>query len=236
MEDLPVDLRDLISTIERSKREPLQYVTDAMILSERIADMGEQLVGHFVRQAREAGATWAEIGVSLGISKQAAQQRFTGGRGAGFKMVKGGLFTRFDESGRFVVQSAIKQARDLRSTEINTLHLVMGLADPESGRASVAITDLAGSATDVSAAAREALTGPKPSRRIQHLPFTDDSKEVLELALREAIRAESRNIGSEQILLGLLTGSSDGAQILVDHDVSRDRVETWLEEIPFSGQ
>ena len=234
MEDLPVDLQDLISTIERSEREPLQYVTDAMLLSERIADMGEQLVDHFVKQAREAGASWSEIGVSLGVSKQAAQQRFTSERKVGFKMSKGGLFTRFDETGRHAVQQAISHARSLRSPAINTLHLVMGLADPASGRAHDVISSLAGSATDVSDAARDALVGPKRPRKVQHLPFTDDCKKVLELALREAIRAKNRSIGSEHLLLGLLrTASSDGARLLVDHGVSRDRVETWLEG-PFS--
>lgn len=237
MDDLPVDLQDLISTIERPEREPLQRVTDAMILSERIADLGDQLVDHFVNQAREDGASWAEIGVSLGVSKQAAQKRFTAIRRTSFKMAKGGLFTRFDETGRLVVQTAVKQAQDLRSTDIDTLHLVMSLADPASGRASTVIAELAGSAADVSDAAKDALTGPKRSRKTKHLPFADDNKKVLELALREAIRAESRKIGSEHILLGLLrTKESDGARLLVDHGVSRDRVETWLEQNPISGQ
>ena len=31
-----------------------------------------------VRDAREAGETWTVIGAALGISKQAAQQRFSG--------------------------------------------------------------------------------------------------------------------------------------------------------------
>jgi hypothetical protein len=236
MEDLPVALDDLISMIERPEREPLQCLTDAMILSGRIGELGEQLVDHFVNQAREGGASWAEIGRSLGVSKQAAQKRFTGGRRGSFEMSKGGLFSRFDESGRFVVQTAVKQAHGLRSTDINTLHLVMGLADPESGRASTAIADLAGSATAVSDAARDSLTGPKRSKTIKHLPFTDDCKKVLELALREAIRAESRSIGSEQILLGLLrTGGSDGARLLVEHDLSRDRVQAWLDDHPPTG-
>jgi len=237
MEDLPVDLQDLITTIERSEREPLQYVTDAMIVAERIADMGDQLVDHFVSQAREAGASWAEIGVSLGVSKQAAQQRFTREQRVRYKMSKGGLFTRFDETGRNAVQRAVSHARSLRSVEVNTLHLVMGLADPASGRAHAIISNLAGSATQVSDAARESLVGPKRSRKVEHLPFADDCKKVLELALREAIRAKNRNIGSEHILLGLLrTGSCHGARLLVDHGVSRKQVETWLEEIPFSGQ
>jgi hypothetical protein len=36
----------------------------------------ERLTGEWVDKAREAGASWAQIGTALGISRQAAQQRF----------------------------------------------------------------------------------------------------------------------------------------------------------------
>jgi hypothetical protein len=34
------------------------------------------LIGHFVDQARRSGASWTEIGKSMGVTKQAAQKRF----------------------------------------------------------------------------------------------------------------------------------------------------------------
>jgi ATP-dependent Clp protease ATP-binding subunit ClpA len=37
---------------------------------------GDELVEHFVRLAREAGHSWTEIGKRLGVSKQAARERF----------------------------------------------------------------------------------------------------------------------------------------------------------------
>lgn len=227
--------------IDRSQGEPLQNVTEAMILSERIADLGDHVVDHFVGKAREAGASWAEIGQSLGVSKQAAQKRFARSKdvaGQRFQMRKGGLFTRFDETGRFVVQTAVRQAHGLPSMEITTLHLVTGLCDPESGQAARAISALAGAAEQVADAARDALTGPpKRPRKVKHLPFTEDCKKVLELSLREAIRAENRSIGSEHILLGLLREvGSEGARLLVDHGVTRGGVETWLEENPVNDQ
>lgn len=42
-----------------------------------LTDLGEALISQFVDQARVDGMSWTEIGQHLGISKQAAQQRFT---------------------------------------------------------------------------------------------------------------------------------------------------------------
>lgn len=229
----PVTLEQLIHAIETPEGEPIQQVTDAMIAADRLTELGDRLVDHFVSRARESGASWADIGQGLGVSKQAAQKRFTGGRRASFRLTKGGLFTRFDEEGRFVVQTAVKHAHDLHSGEIGTLHVVIGLADPGSGRAAETLADLTGSIADLSTAARTALRGPKRPRKVKHLPFTDNCKKTLELALREAIRAESRSIGPEHILLGLLRAeSSEGARLLRGHGVTRERVDAWIGDHP----
>lgn len=231
MREPPIDLDQVLSWIDSDDGEPLQLVTDAIIISGRLGELADQVVDHFVQRARAGGASWAEIGESMGVSKQAAQKKFAGDRRAGFRLAKSGLFTRFDVTGRFVVQTAVGHAHGHRSMEITTIHLVLGLADPGSGRASTAIAELAGSATNVTDAATTALLGPKRPRRVKHLPFTDDCKKVLELSLREAIRASSRHIGGEHILLGLLRDEgSDGARLLQQHGVSRAGVESWLDE------
>lgn len=232
MRDLPVDLDSLIAHVDRPDLEPLQLVTEAMIVSERIGDLGDELVDHYVQRARDAGASWAAIGANLGVSKQAAQKRFRGKRSR-FTFSKGGLFTRFDESGRFVVRSAVSHAHRLHSTEINTLHLIMGLTDPESDKAAAAISALAGSTAEVTETAGAGLVGTTGSPRNKHLPFSDENKKVLELSLREAIRAGSRGIGSEHVLLGLLrTTESRGSEVLDQFGVTRAGVETWLSENP----
>jgi hypothetical protein len=48
----------------------------------RMAAAGAQVennLSHFVKRARELGATWAAIGTSLGITRQSAWERFSGG-------------------------------------------------------------------------------------------------------------------------------------------------------------
>lgn len=231
MKELPVNLQQLIAVVDRPDGEPLQLLTDAVILSGRLGDLGDDLVDHFVQKARDAGASWADIGQGMGVSKQAAQKRFVKGR-RGWTRPGKGLFTRFAESARSMVWKAVAHAEELGSEEVSTLHLVMALAEPESGPAHRAISDLAGSAQEVADAARTAI-GPTQQAKKKHRPFSSDAKKVLELSLRETIRLESRQIGTEHILLGLLRDEkSSGATVLSGFGVTHEGVEAWLEESP----
>jgi hypothetical protein len=53
--------------------EPL----DGLCHSARVATALDKLQRHVVQQARNAGRSWTEIGASLGVSKQAAWERFS---------------------------------------------------------------------------------------------------------------------------------------------------------------
>jgi len=53
---------------------PLEGLAEAR----RVDGALRKLVRHQVNQARESGCSWTEIGGSLGISKQAAWERFSG--------------------------------------------------------------------------------------------------------------------------------------------------------------
>lgn len=49
---------------------------DAILAAHLIADEGRIVLHRWVEAARRSGLSWSEIGEALGISKQAAQQRF----------------------------------------------------------------------------------------------------------------------------------------------------------------
>ncbi|MGB6165601.1 MAG: hypothetical protein WCF33_17195 [Pseudonocardiaceae bacterium] len=70
-------LDDLISQTRTHARnpEPLQLLASAAHRRHELATLGEQLLSHFVQEARGAGCSWSQIGTTLGVSKQAAQQR-----------------------------------------------------------------------------------------------------------------------------------------------------------------
>jgi hypothetical protein len=53
--------------------EPL----DGLCHSAGVSKSLDKLQRHLVQQARSAGRSWAEIGTSLGVSKQAAWERFS---------------------------------------------------------------------------------------------------------------------------------------------------------------
>src|SRR3954451_25092646 len=72
----PVRLDDLIDGIKKVHTRPLDHLSTAVMTAEALGDLADHLIGHFVDQARRAGASWTEIGRSMGVSKQAAQKRF----------------------------------------------------------------------------------------------------------------------------------------------------------------
>src|SRR5260370_7392616 len=55
---------------------PLDRVEAALMVSEELASCADELIGQFVEEARRAGCSWTEIGQRIGVSKQAARQRF----------------------------------------------------------------------------------------------------------------------------------------------------------------
>src|SRR5215467_13768647 len=72
----PVRLDDLIEAIKKVHSDPLEQLTDAVIAADHLGDIADHLIGHFVDQARRSGASWTDIGRSMGVTKQAAQKRF----------------------------------------------------------------------------------------------------------------------------------------------------------------
>jgi hypothetical protein len=229
MESLP-SVDDLIDLVERTTRDadPLRQLTDSVLLSGRISDLGDDLIGLFVERARSSGATWEEIGECMGVSKQAAQKRFTmSGPGR-----RGGFFlTRLAEEARHVVRRAVMHAREAGSSQVGTEHLVLSLVDDSDSLAYRAIVALNGSVEEIRSAAQAETESAGRSLGGGHLPFSTDAKKVLELALREAIRSSDRRIGTEHILLGILRDEkSPGARLLLERDITRKAVEAWIEE------
>src|SRR5260370_40008440 len=72
----PVRLDDLISFVRSQEGTALDHVSAAVHMSEHLGELSDHLIGHFVDQARKSGASWTEIGQSMGVTKQAAQKRF----------------------------------------------------------------------------------------------------------------------------------------------------------------
>src|ERR1700759_5638164 len=75
----PVRLDELITTIKKVHSDVLDQLSDAVLAAEHLGEVADHLIGHFVDQARRSGASWSDIGKSMGVPKQAGQKRFVPG-------------------------------------------------------------------------------------------------------------------------------------------------------------
>src|SRR3954467_14775528 len=138
----PVRLNDLIDVIKTVHTEPLEQLTDAILAAESLGDVADHLIGHFVDQARRSGASWTDIGRSMGVTKQAAQKRFVPkipDQPGHLDPTEG--FGRFTLRARNVVVVAQNEARGTGSAEIRPEHLELGIVADPGSLASRAIVD-----------------------------------------------------------------------------------------------
>ncbi|WP_240805614.1 Clp protease N-terminal domain-containing protein [Streptomyces sp. A1547] len=202
----PVRLDDLIEAIKKVHTDTLEQLSGAVVVAESLGDVADHLIGHFVDQARRSGASWTDIGRSMGVTRQAAQKRFVPkadkeGEGG---MDPGQGFGRFTPRARNVVVTAQNEARAAGGTEIRTEHLVLGLlAEPE-GLAALALRAQDVDTEAVRAAASAALPPAATGEIPPLIPFDASAKKALELTFREALRLGHNYVGTEHILLALL--------------------------------
>jgi hypothetical protein len=97
--------------------DPTGVLRAAVAVSAEHAALADRLLDRFVRDAREAGMSWTDIGAELGVSKQAARQRFAALPGAVRPAPR--LQACLDAAGR--------EARTAGAHEIDTHHLLAGL-------------------------------------------------------------------------------------------------------------
>jgi hypothetical protein len=224
MPKLPTTVRldELIETISSVHGDPLDQLTTAMLTAEHLGDVGDHLVGHFVDQARRSGASWTQIGASMGVTKQAAQKRFVPKGGESDLDASQG-FTRFTLRARNVVVAAQESARDSGNDAIAPAHLVLGLlAEPEGLAAQMMSSSgvTLGEVRDAAAAALPAAAESVPAL----IPFDGSTTKALELTFREALRLGHNYIGTEHILLALLE-LEDGDGPLSDVGLDKSEVE-----------
>ena len=217
-----VRLDDLINAITKVHDEPLDQLADAVLAADHLGDVADHLIGHFVDQARRSGASWTEIGRSMGVTKQAARKRFIP---KSTEIDPDDGFARFTPRARNVVAAAHNEASAARNAAITPAHLVLGLCDPH-GLAGLAITDLGVSLESVRTAATDAL--PPASDDVPDLiPYDAGARKALELTFREALRLGHNYIGTEHILLALLDFEA-GAGVLSGLGLEKPAVEAKL--------
>ncbi len=247
-EDSPVALGRLVKWVEgRTRRcSELERLMLAVEVGGDLETAKDELVGHFVEQARASGATWSQIGEQLGVTKQAAQQRHVDragplGRRKGRRDERtAGLFTRFTDRARTAIALAQDEARRLDHDYVGTEDLLLGLLAEQEGVAGVVLGHL-GVSLEKARARVEELVGRGSGPPAGTMRFAPKAKKVLQIALAEARRLRNSSIDTEHLLLAITTERSGiGAEILLEHGIdqrtAREAVAKELSSRPGSSE
>ena len=228
MSEPAIRLDDLIRHVhdQQPDGDALAQLSTAVLVGEHLGEAADHLIGHFVDQARRTGASWTDIGRSMGVTKQAAQKRF----------VAGGLpeptdkasWTRFTDRSRAAVSEAASIAARA-GHDVTSVHVLLGLvADPDS-LASKALLAQGAGADAVREGAYAVLDPPgNPRSAGGHVPSSPDARKVWDLTLREALRLGHNYVGTEHILLALLAEEVQAAAVLAGLGVTSARTEELI--------
>jgi Clp amino terminal domain, pathogenicity island component len=222
----PVRLDDLIHHVRSAHPDgdPLAQLSDAVLVAETLGDVADHLIGHFVDQARRTGASWTDIGRSMGVTKQAAQKRFVP-RGAP-EPAEQASWTRFTDRARNAVAAAASVA-GRAGQDITSLHVLLGLVADDESLATKALAGQ-GVTAEVVRAALPTIADPPGPVRTGHIPSTPDAKKVWELTVREALRLGHNYVGTEHILLALLAAEVEVSAVLRGMGVTAERTEQLI--------
>jgi hypothetical protein len=216
----PVRLDDLITAINRARPDDvLLRLSDAVLLGEHLDEVADHLIGHFVDQARRSGASWTDIGRSMGVTKQAAQKRFVAKSEQGFD--------RFSTLARNAVIASMKLAHAGKHAEIHPPHLLLGVLDVPDGRGAQALVAQGLGPEAVRAAANAALPaaeGESPAL----IPYDARSRKALELTFREALRLDQQIVGTGHILLALIEQEEPEGGVLQGLGVQKAAIDAFL--------
>ncbi len=220
----PVRLDDLIDGIKKAHTDALDQLADAVLVADHLGDIADHLIGHFVDQARRSGASWTEIGRSMGVTKQAAQKRSAAkAETAAAALDPNAGFSRFTARARNVVIASQGEARSAGNAEIGPEHLALGLlAEPDG----IAATLIVAQGIPLERL-REVVTAALPAKADQVpdlIPYDARGKKVLELTFREALRLGHNYVGTEHILLALIEEEA-GDGVLTGLGLGKDTMD-----------
>ncbi len=185
MEELP-NASGLAARIdaEAAGGSSLERLGVAVGIASELRELGDLVVDRYVQGARADERSWSQIGEVLGVSKQAAQQRFVA------QPMHTTPWPGLSEAASEIVGRAVDEARSLRHRYLGTEHLLLALSS-EDGLAGSALARLGVSREGVTEQI-DRIVGPGHSAESATLGITPRTKRVLEAARKEARRLGHR--------------------------------------------
>jgi ATP-dependent Clp protease ATP-binding subunit ClpA len=137
-------------------------------------------------------------------------------------------WNNFSPRAQQVLALARKEAERLHHNFVGTEHLLLGLIKLGQGTA-VGVLEKMGLNLEKVRLEVEKLIGPGPDEVSDRIPYTPRTKKVLSLAAKEAKSLDHTYVGTEHILLGLLSeGDGVAARVLknlgIDTEVTRQYI------------
>jgi Clp amino terminal domain, pathogenicity island component len=226
----PVSLDDLIGYVKTMNPDagPLDNLSDAVSVGADLGETSDALIGYFVDRARRSGASWSQIGASMGVTKQAAQKRFVA-------QWESAEFSRFTQRSRNVLAAAARIAAGAGSATIDDSHLAAGLLSEPDGVAARVIhgagaTDeqvLTALGLESAGAGAGEEAGAEALRRLR---FTEEGRAAIRGAVVTALKLRHNYIGTEHVLLGILDAKGGTAEILIGLGLSTALTKTLIAE------
>jgi hypothetical protein len=211
------DISGLVEQRAQSS-DPLDRLKAAVAVVDELRNVGEEVLDRFVAESRDARCSWSEVGAVLGVSKQAAQQRFPAG----------GPLRSWPDGVTDTVRAAMvlaqEESRYLGHNYVGNEHLLLGLLAQTDGVAADVLGGLGVTREAIVARTRE-IVGAGTPRRWEPLGVSPRLKRGLELARAEARRLGHRCVGTEHVLLGIARlDEGVGARLLRELGAPPDRV------------
>lgn len=201
---------------------PLDRLTRAIDVSNHLGELGENLIGVFVDEARKAGVSWADIGTRLGVSRQAVQKRFIPKSDSGF-------WDRATPALKETVKLARTAARARRKTYLGTEHLLLGLTDQPDDPASAAFSTCGAPPATLRAAVDGRVGAPAGEPLPDETPFTRLALQSLQHAQRESLLLEQTTVDNAHLALALIAvGEGAAHDVLLNLGVTYEKLREAL--------
>ena len=173
--------------------------------------MREELAEYLKRQ-RVAGSEETGADAIEGLGQLV--RKFFGGGKASAPGLASEAFSKFTRRAQRALQLSQEEAQRLHHNYIGTEHLLLGLVREDKGIAALVLKSQ-GVELDAVRTKVQFIIGQGKHDVTGEVPLTPRAKEVLGLAVKEAVHLGHRFIGTEHLLLGLLReGEGIGAQVL----------------------
>jgi hypothetical protein len=213
-------------------RGALEKIATAEELTAELGRLGDRLIGYFVEQARAEGFSWTDIGEHLGVSRQAAQQRYTARRSTLSldDLVRAGAFQRLAPRAQTALTNAVEHARRLSHATITPTGILLGILDDPEALAVKVIAALGGDRERIRAAVESAPAESSESPTV--IPVDPEARRALGKAMSEALDLGHNYLGTEHLLLGILHDPQTvPGRVLLDAGISLENARSTVQDI-----